>query len=200
MSDATYTWLEALSVGFAVAYLALAIRQSLCCWPSALVSVALWAIVVLDARLYMDFVLQLFYFAMGIYGWYQWRSGGARQNGVAVHWWPWRRHAVTLLSILIVSLVFSHLLGRTDAAYPFLDSLTTVAAIVTTFMVARKVIENWIYWFVIDSVYVYLYVQRELFGYAGLYVVYLVMIVIGYRAWRRSIGIRADASRERLAA
>ena len=75
-------------------------------------------------------------------------------------------------------------LGRfTDAAFPFLDSVTTVAAIVATVMVARKVIENWIYWFVIDSLYIYLYIERELEGYAALYGLYLVIIVFGFRSW-----------------
>ena len=74
--------LEEISVVFAIAYLALAIRQSLWCWPAALISVALAAVVVLDARLYMDVALQLFYVAMAIYGWQQWRRGGYRHEGV----------------------------------------------------------------------------------------------------------------------
>ena len=86
--------LELLSVVFAVAYLALAIRQSPWCWPAALISVAPWAVVAFDARLYMDAALQLFYFAMGIYGWYQWSRGGEQHAGISVHWWPasWRRN------------------------------------------------------------------------------------------------------------
>ena len=54
-------------------------------------------------------------------------------------------------------------------------------------MVARKVIENWIYWFVIDSIYIYLYIERDLFYYAALYAVYLVMIVFGFGAWQKSL-------------
>ena len=180
-----YLWLEVLSVLFALAYLGLAIRQSLWCWPAALISVSIWAVVVLDADLYMDFGLQIFYFAMGVYGWQQWRRGGSARQGVVVHWWPWRLHALAIAGIVVSSVAFMLALRGTEAAFPFLDSLTTVGAIVTTFMVARKVIENWIYWFVIDSLYVYLYVDRDLFWYAGLYLVYLVMIVVGFRAWLR---------------
>jgi nicotinamide mononucleotide transporter len=75
----------------------------------------------------------------------------------------------------------------TEAAMPYLDSFTTWGAIVTTWMVARKILENWIYWFVIDSVSVYLYISRELYLTSGLFLLYLVLIVIGYRAWRRSM-------------
>jgi nicotinamide mononucleotide transporter len=74
-------------------------------------------------------------------------------------------------------------MSRTDAAFPFVDSFTTVAAIVTTFMVARKVLENWIYWFVIDGISVFVYVARGLELTAALFVVYLVLIVVGFRRW-----------------
>jgi len=174
-----------------VAYLALAIRQSLWCWPAALVSVALWAVVALDAKLYMDAALQVFYFAMGIYGWQQWARGGAHGTGVRVHRWPWRRHAVAIAAIGVISIGFGAALATTDAEFPYLDSLTTVAAVVATFMVARKLIENWFYWFVIDAIYIYLYVARGLDWYAGLYAVYLVMIVIGFRAWL--VRLRSEA-------
>jgi nicotinamide mononucleotide transporter len=188
--------LEEISVVFAVAYLVLAIRQSLWCWPAALISVALAAVVVLDARLYMDVALQVFYMAMAIYGWRQWRRGGDRHEGVRVHRWPPARHAFAIGLIVALSLVFWLLLMGTRAAYPFLDSLTAIASVVTTFMVARKVIENWIYWFVIDAILVYLYFARDLYWFAGLYAAYLVMVVIGYRAWQKSLreqGV-ADAS------
>jgi nicotinamide mononucleotide transporter len=179
-------WLELFGVFFALAYLALAVRQSLWCWPAALISVILSMVVFYDAKLYMESALQIFYFAMGVYGWLQWRRGGIDRAGARVHWWPWSRHGVTIASVLLVSAVFGFALSLTDAAFPYLDSFTTVAAIVTTYMVARKVIENWIYWFVIDSLLVYLYLARELYWYAGLFVVYLVLIVIGFRAWLAS--------------
>ena len=187
---------EEISVALAAAYLVLAIRQSLWCWPAALVSVALWAVVVLDARLYMDFALQIFYFAMAIYGWQQWRSGGEQGQGVRVRRWPLARHALVLTLIVLTSIIAWLALKGTNAAYPFLDSLTAIASVVTTFMVARKIIENWIYWFVIDSVLVYLYFVRDLDWYAGLYAAYLVMVVFGFRSWLRSLreDRAADAS------
>lgn len=180
-------WLEQISVAFAAAYLVLAIRQSLWCWPAALISVALWALVALDARLYMDVALQLFYFAMAIYGWQQWRSGGERHDGVRVHRWPLARHALVVAVIAFTSVLVWLGLRRTDAALPFLDSLTAIASVVTTFMLTRKLIENWIYWFVIDSVLVYVYLARDLRWFAGLYAVYLVMVIIGFREWQKSL-------------
>jgi nicotinamide mononucleotide transporter len=185
---------------FAVVYLVLAIRQNIWCWPAGLISVALWATVDVGAKLYMDFALQVFYFAMGIYGWIQWRRGGEAHTGVRVHWWPASAHLIAAGASLVIGLVFGFAMSHTDAQFPYLDSLTTVAAIVATFMVARKVMENWIYWFVIDAVYVYIYWQRGLDWFAGLYLVYLVMIVIGFRAWLNSLDSGPTGADERAAA
>ncbi len=90
--------------------------------------------------------------------------------------------------MLLLVWVSGELLTRySSAALPFLDSLTTWGAIVATFMVTRKILENWIYWFVIDAVSIWLYLSRELYFTAGLFALYLVMIVIGYRSWRASM-------------
>jgi nicotinamide mononucleotide transporter len=92
--------------------------------------------------------------------------------------------------------MFWFVLRGTGAAYPFLDSLTAIASVVTTFMLARKVIENWYYWFVIDTLLIYIYFARKLYWFAGLYALYLVMIVIAFRAWQKSLreeGALSDA-------
>jgi nicotinamide mononucleotide transporter len=103
-----------------------------------------------------------------------------------VHWWPPVLHVAVIAAVVVVSVVLGWLLSRTDAAFPYLDSFATVAALVTTFMVARKVIENWIYWFVIDLVLVYMSWQSELPWTAGLYALYLIMVVIGFVSWLKS--------------
>ena len=74
---------------------------------------------------------------------------------------------------------------HTDAAYPYLDAFVTVSSIVTTYMVARKLLENWLYWLVVDSLSMYLYWQRGLNLYVGLFGIYLVLVVIGLVRWHR---------------
>lgn len=177
---------ELVAVLLAVAYLVLVIRENIWCWPAALGSTLLSLIVFADARLYMESALQVFYAAMAVYGWHQWLRGGSRGEGVAIEVWPWRRHVIAIGAILALSGVSGALLAAgTDAALPYLDSFTTIAALVTTYMVAKKILENWLYWLVIDSVSIYLYISRELFLFAALFAGYLVLIVIGYRTWQR---------------
>ncbi len=176
---------ETAAVVLAVAYLVLAVRQNILCWAAALFSSCLYTGLFFDVRLYMESVLQVFYAAMAVYGWHQWRYGGTEHSGVKIRMWPLRYHAIALAGIGVVSLLLGWGMSHTAAAFPYADSFTTIAAIVTTFMVARKVLENWGYWFVIDSISVYLYAARGLYLTALLFLIYLVLIVIGFRSWSR---------------
>jgi len=181
-------WWEVLAVILAVAYLVLAIRQNIWCWAAAAVSTLLYLYIMFQARLYMESALQVFYLLMAAYGWYEWRYGGAGGEELEVTTWPPRLHVLAGACIIVLVLVSGELLSRySQAALPFLDSFTTWGAVIATFMVARKVLENWIYWFAIDAVSIGLYFSRELYFTAVLFTAYLVMIVIGYRSWRASM-------------
>jgi len=179
---------EVLAVLLAVVYLVLAIRQNIWCWAAAAVSTLLYLFIMYRASLYMESALQIFYLAMAAYGWYEWRHGGAGGEELQVTTWPMRYHLFALAAVFGLVLISGELLTRySAAALPFLDSFTTWGAVVATFMVARKILENWIYWFVIDAVSIGLYLSRELYFTAALFAAYLVMIVIGYRKWRGSM-------------
>jgi nicotinamide mononucleotide transporter len=181
-------WWEILAVVLAVVYLVLAIRQNIWCWAAAAASTFLYLFIMFQANLYMESGLQLFYLAMAAYGWYEWRNGGTDGKALEVSTWPARYHLYAICSVFLLMLISGQLLSRySEAALPFLDSFTTWGAIIATFMVARKLLENWIYWFVIDAVSIWLYFSRELYFTAALFAVYLVMIVIGYRSWRTSM-------------
>ncbi|MEO8465655.1 MAG: nicotinamide riboside transporter PnuC [Gammaproteobacteria bacterium] len=191
--------LEAVGVLFSIAYLVLAIRENIWCWPAAFISSALAVIVLFEARLYSESALNVFYAAIAVYGWYQWRHGGHAPGGAAavlpIRTWPARMHVVALGGIAVGGAAIGWLMHRyTAAAYPYVDSWVTVASIVTTYMVARKIIENWPYWLVIDGVSLYLYVLRGLNLYAALFAVYLVLVVIGWYRWRREWHLQREVA------
>lgn len=186
MSEMLPELAEAVAVALGVVYLLLAARQNLLCWPAALVSTALSVYVFWQAALMMESLLNLYYMGMAVYGWHHWRRGG--NAGLPVRRWRLGQHALALGGILTATAASGGILAAaTEAAWPYLDSFTTWASALTTFMVARKILENWIYWFVIDSVSIFLYLDRELFLYAALYASYLVVCVAGFLSWRRSL-------------
>jgi nicotinamide mononucleotide transporter len=180
--------LEAASVVFSVLYLTLAIRESLWCWPAAFLSSVLTLAVVLGVRLYSEVVLNVYYAAMAVYGWYQWHYGG-RMRGAAqlpISTWPLKMHALAIGGSLALSAAVGWIMSRyTQAAFPYLDAFVTVSSVVTTYLVARKILENWLYWLVVDSLALYVYWQRELYFFVALFALYLVLVVIGLVRWHR---------------
>ena len=185
---------EIVAAVLAVAYLVLAIKQRRSCWIANFVSSCLYVWVLFGAGLYMESTLNAFYAAMALYGFVQWAPtiGGAT---LRVTRWPASRHALALLAVLAASCVSSFFLHRfTPSPWPFADSLVSWASVYATWLVARKVYENWHWWLVIDSVSLGLYVNRHLYLTAMLFASYLAMIVIGMREWRRDLESSADVA------
>jgi nicotinamide mononucleotide transporter len=182
-----WSGLEATAVVLAILYLLLAIRQNIWCWLCAGISTAIYVYLFVNARLYMESALNVFYFGMAIYGWSVWYFGRSDGHELPVSVWRLIRHAYAIAAIFAASLISGYLLNRyTDAAFPYLDSLTTWAAIWATFLVARKVLENWWYWLVIDIVSMFIYWSRDLQLTSMLFAVYVVMIPFGLVSWTRS--------------
>jgi nicotinamide mononucleotide transporter len=188
------SWVEIIAAALAVVYLILAIRQQISCWVAAFVSSCLYVWVLFGARLYMESALNAFYAAMAIYGFWQWQQG--RGGGtLAVCRWPIARHAAGFLGVVALSVFSSYFLKRfTPAAWPFVDSMVTWSSVFATFLVARKVYENWHWWLVIDSVSLCLYFTRHLYLTMLLFGSYLVLIVIGMRQWRRTLPLAVYAA------
>ena len=183
----TWSPTEMTAVVLAVMYLALAIRENIWCWLCAAASTALYVGLFLKARLYMESALNVFYFGMAVYGWRSWRQGGSAGTGRPVCTWPLATHGAALTMIAAGVIVSGGLLGRfTDAALPYLDSATTFTAFWATFLVARKVLENWWYWLIIDSVSIGIYLSRGLDLTALLFVLYVILIPFGLLNWTRS--------------
>ena len=182
-----WTALEALAVALAVLYLVLAIQENIWCWLCAGISTAIYVYLFLHARLYMESALNIFYFAMAIYGWRVWSKGRSSNHEMPVSVWAVSVHGKAIAAIFVLSLVSGFLLSRyTDAAFPYVDSMTTWGAMWATFLVARKVLENWWYWLLIDVASILIYWSRDLQLTSFLFVAYVIMIPFGLVRWKRS--------------
>ncbi len=178
---------EIIAVLLAIGYLLLAIRENIWCWFCAAISTAIYVWLFAGAKLYMESLLNLFYFAMALYGWHVWSSGKDESGNRPVVVWPLALHLAAIAAIAVASLASGYLLERTsDAAYPYIDSATTFAAIWATFLVAQKVLENWWYWLLIDSASIFIYWARDLQLTSLLFVLYIVLIPVGLISWTRS--------------
>ena len=180
---------EIVAVILGISYLVLAMRQSLWCWPCAFLSTSIYTGLFWHVSLLMDSLLNGYYILMAVYGYWVWQRkepslSGKEEVHISIKTWPIRVHAIVIGSVVVLSVASGLLLDRfTQAAWPFLDSFTTWGSVVTTYMVAKKVLENWIYWFVIDAISVGLYIERGLYFTALLFAVYVVMVVFGFFKW-----------------
>ena len=178
--------MEFLAVVSAIVYLLLAVRQDIRCWFAAILSSFLYFFIMFSAGLYMEAGLQIFYILMAVYGWSQWREESTANIKLSVKTWKPIKHLFSISLILVLAYVSGLILEKfTNAVFPFIDALTTWGAIVATYMVAKKLLENWIYWFVIDSISIFLFMSRGLVLTSILFFIYLIIIYFGYKAWAR---------------
>lgn len=184
--------LEVTAVIFALAYVLLAVRENVLCWLFAFLSTALYTVLFWNVSLLMEAALNVYYMAMAVYGWYQWTRGGSngddRPHALAVRSMRVSQHALVIISITGFSLVSGYLLTEhSTAARPYIDSFTTWASVVTTYLVARKYLQNWLYWIIIDAVSIFLYIDRGLNLTALLFVAYVFIAMVGYFKWREHL-------------
>ena len=181
----TSPW-EAVAVLLALAYLLLAVKRNIWCWACAFVSTAIYLVLMARASLYMQTLLQVFYLVMAVYGYWEWRRGENHEGEMAVEHWSRHQHLLAAGVVLAATVVNGLLLSRMpDAHAPYLDAFVTWGSVVTTWMVARRIIENWLYWIVVDGVAAYLYFTQNLKATAVLFVIYIGIVIHGYFVWLR---------------
>lgn len=181
---------EVVAVALGLAYLVLAMRQNSWCWYAAFGSTAIYSWLFWSVSLPMESALNVYYLAMAIYGWWCWQHGGQQQPSgqdkqLSIQSWGIKHHLMAISVVAALTLVSGYLLSaNTEAALPYLDSFTTWGAVVTTWMVTRKVLENWLYWIVVDGAAVYLFFDRELYLTSLLMLIYVGMVIAGWFRWR----------------
>jgi len=177
------------SLGFATGAVCvwLVTRGNIWNWPIGLVNNLFFAFLFWEARLFADFGLQGVYFALGIWGWWQWLHGGPQRERLAVtrtrrmEWW------IIAAFLLVATWALRELLIAVNGAAPFLDSLTTTLCLAAQYLLCRKRFENWWLWIAADLIYVPLYLSRGLPLISLLYAGFIVLCVIGLMRWKREL-------------
>lgn len=186
---------EGIAVVLALAYLLLAMKRNRLCWVAAFASTAIYTVLFYEVALLMESALNVYYMAMAVYGYWLWHAD--EDPSLRVESWPLARHVLIIGVTAVVSLLAGYLMATyTQASFPYLDAATTCFAVMTTYLVAKKVLENWLYWVVIDVVSIYLYLSKGLMMTSLLFVLYVGLAVAGYFVWRAAM---AEQREPRLA-
>jgi nicotinamide mononucleotide transporter len=177
--------LESIAVLFSILYVILVARENIWCWAAAMVSVSLYIFICYEAKLYAETGLQVFYLIMAITGYVFWKESSNKQQ-VNIKELSIGNHALILFVGILFTLILGYVLTiYTQAKLPLLDSFTTVFSIIATFMVIKKILENWFYFIAIDLISIYLYNSRDLQQTAMLFMLYTIIAFIGYYNWIR---------------
>lgn len=179
--------LEVIAAAFGVVSVFLSTRQNIWSWPTAIVNVTLYTVVFYQGRLYGQMGLQPIYLALSVYGWYQWLHGGAQHTELRVSRASPRLLIFVAGLTMVGWLLLAALLRRTDAALPWLDALLTTTSLAAQWMMTRKILENWLLWIAVDVIYVPMFISQELYATAMLYFAFLILAVMGFIEWRRSL-------------
>ncbi|MDX1651384.1 MAG: nicotinamide riboside transporter PnuC [Brumimicrobium sp.] len=174
--------LEWLAVITGILYVILAARKIIYCWFFALISTAIFTFLCIEAGLYIESSLQIFYFVMAIYGWINWQHK-ANQD-LPIKRWPLSYHLINIILSSILTFTLGYLMSEfTNQKNPYLDAFTTVFSLAATFMVARRILENWIYWIVIDIAAAFLYSGRGLYVTGFHYIIFTIIAIFAWYKW-----------------
>ena len=181
-------WIELLAVVFGLIAVYFNTREIVWAWPTGIIGVVLSGILFYQVRLYSDLILHVLYVGLGFYGWYEWLYGGKNRSTLRVT----TLSPNQLLSLIALggvgTLAVGYLFDRyTDADLAYWDAFTTSFSLVGQYMLAKKKLENWILWIVVDVVASGIYVYKELYLLALLYFLYLGLAPYGYHRWRKSM-------------
>jgi nicotinamide mononucleotide transporter len=161
-------------------------RRLLICWPITLVSIFIYMVVFYRAGLFSDALLQVFFVAFTVYGWWHWWRGVRDEGQVRVVPLPLPSLNVALVLGVAGSFVLGSLAKRLNAALPYLDAMLMSYSLVATWWQARKHIANWWLWILVDAIYVGEYIYKNLWPTALLYAAFVPLAVLGLRDWRRA--------------
>lgn len=184
-------YIELLGTIVGLLYLWLEYRASIYLWVASVVMPAIYLVIYYDAGLYADFGINIYYLIIAIYGWAAWRYGfsigrGSEGRELPISHTPARRWLplAAITSIVFVAIAWV-LINLTDSTVPYADAFTTALSVVGMWMLARKYIEQWWVWLVVDVASVALYIYKDLHFTAALYALYAVVAVFGYRKWKK---------------
>ena len=183
------TWLEIVAFALAVAMVVCNIRVNPVAWPLAIASSLLYALLFAHSKLYGEASLQLFFIAVGVWGWWQWqRAAGADGQPLRVHTLTARGRAIALAATLAAWPLLGLLLDQaTDSDVPYLDALPTAASVTGQFLLGRKLLENWPVWLAVNVFSVGLFAYKGLWLTVLLYALFALMSVAGWRAWQQRL-------------
>ena len=182
--------LEALATLLGLINISLIVRRSVWNYPFGLAMVTLyaWIFAQPDVRLYSDVGLQMFFFVVQLYGWWNWSQSEADSGEVQVLMLSSPNRLAWLAVIAVATLAWGTLMHRyTSAALPWWDAFIAMTSVSAQLLMARRYLENWVLWIAVDAVAIGVYAAKGLMLTAILYTIFLIVSILGLFSWRKAL-------------
>ena len=179
------TWAEVLGFATGLVNVGLLVRRHILNWPVGILNVALLMLVFWSVGLYADASLQIVYVILGFYGWWAWLYGGEQRTELVVRGTTRREWLILAVAGVVLTAGLWLFLDRlTESTVPLADALTTALSLLATYGQTRKLVESWWLWIAADLIYIPLYAYKDLWLTSILYIAFLILCVLGLRAWQ----------------
>ena len=186
----TENWVEIAGAVLSLLYLYLSIREKSALWIFGFISSVLYIFVFFESKLYADMSLNFYYLGVSIYGWINWhrKNGQFKDSGLHITRISDKRQILSYLfgTIFVYLAYYLVLEFLTDSTIPVADSVVGALSVIATWMLARKKIENWLVWIVVDAFAAGLYLYKGLYPTTILFIIYTIMAVVGYYQWKKT--------------
>ncbi len=181
--------MEWVATVFGIVCVWLMARQHILGWPAGIISTAIYSWIFFESRLYSDAILNVIYVGLNVYGWWYWsRADGTRTHQLPVTYLRTATRIAWAVLIVVGTLLWGKLMAtHTDADFPYFDAFTTVASLVAQYLMARKKLENWLIWIIVDVAAIQIYYLKGLYVTSFLFVVYLLLSIKGWVDWKRAM-------------
>ncbi|MDA0987231.1 MAG: nicotinamide riboside transporter PnuC [Bacteroidetes bacterium] len=180
------TFLEIIATITGIISVWFVVRQNIWCYPFGIISVTIYIYIFFNVKLYADMGLQVAFIILQAYGWYVWLFGGKNKTELIVTYASRSTNVIVIFAVMVSSYSLGKFLKtNTDAALPFWDSTMTSLSLAGQYLMAKKNIENWFYWIVVNIISIGMYIVKDLYVTTILYSVYFVLAIIGLIEWKK---------------
>jgi nicotinamide mononucleotide transporter len=183
------TYLEYAAVLLGVVYVLLASKGNKWCWPAGIAGSALYISINVTHHLFQDAILQVYYVLAGFYGWWKWTRKDRHEEQNIISYTLTQNLPLIAGGALLVP-VFGYLFAQFGNALSYFDAAVTVFSFIATWMTAKKILQNWIFWIVIDALAAAMYAIKGLYPTTGLYVFYCIVCMYGYLEWQKQLRLQ----------
>ena len=177
---------EYIAVIFGVLSVWYAKNNNILVFPTGIISVVIYAYITYNNKLYADTGINIYYFIMSLYGWILWTS---KKNNIKkeISHCSTNENVFSIIACVLFFFIIKYLLQNTDSDVVILDSITTALCLTGMLLLARRKIENWIYWIIADIIYIPLYIYKGLYPTSIQFIIFLILATLGYINWKKQI-------------